>query len=79
MDEQTKLIGERLRELRADIAMAKGVPFYAVLTNADLTALAENRPLSAEEAVKLPGIGERKAKRTLPPFLEEIRNFSEED
>ena len=70
---------ERLRKLRADIAMAKGVPLYAVLTNADLTALAENRPLSAEEAVKLPGIGERKAKRTLPPFLEEIRNFSEED
>ena len=63
---------ERLRELRADVARAKGVPLYAVLTNADLKTLAENRPLTADEAVKLPGIGERKAKRALPPFLDEI-------
>ena len=76
---KSSLLYERLKELRADIARTRGVPLYAVLTNADLTVLAENRPASAEEAVKLPGIGERKAKRILPPFLEEIRNFSEDD
>ena len=55
----------------------RGVPLYAVLTNSDLEQLAEHRPLTADEAVKLPGIGERKAKRILPPFLEAIRQFTE--
>ena len=68
---------ERLRNIRQKIAAARGVPLYTVLTNADLTVLAENMPVTPEEAVKLPGIGERKAKRVLPPFLEEIRQFKE--
>ena len=68
---------ERLRNIRQKIAAARGVPLYTILTNADLTALAENMPVTPEEAVKLPGIGERKAKRVLPPFLEEIRQFKE--
>ena len=70
---------ERLRAIRQQIATVKGVPLYTLLTNADLTALAENCPLTPEEAVKLPGIGERKAKRVLPPFLEEIRKFCGKD
>ena len=49
-----------------------------VLNIGDLTTLAENLPLTAEEAVKLPGIGSHKAKKVLPPFLEEIRKFKEE-
>lgn len=68
---------ERLRAIRQQVAAVKGVPLYAVLTNADLTELAANMPLTPEEAVKLPGIGERKAKRVLPPFLEEIRKYKE--
>ncbi|MBR2372816.1 MAG: HRDC domain-containing protein, partial [Lentisphaeria bacterium] len=70
---------EILKELRRRIAGMRGVPLYAVLTNADLEQLSEKRPLTAEEAVKLPGIGERKAKRILPPFLEAIRQFNESE
>ena len=69
---------EKFRAIRQQIAAVRGVPLYAVLTNADLTTLAENLPLTAEEAVKLPGIGSHKAKKVLPPFLEEIRKFKEE-
>jgi len=65
---------EQLRQLRARIAAARGVPLFAVLTNKDLTSLVEKRPRTAEEAMEIPGIGERKAKRILPPFLEIIRN-----
>ncbi|MBE6386364.1 MAG: RecQ family ATP-dependent DNA helicase [Lentisphaerae bacterium] len=70
---------EKLRNLRQQIAAVRGVPLYAVLTNADLTALAEHRPQTPEEAMLLPGIGSVKAKRTLPPFLEEIRKFEAEN
>ncbi|MBQ7694254.1 MAG: HRDC domain-containing protein, partial [Lentisphaeria bacterium] len=69
---------EQLRQLRAKIAAARGVPLFAVLTNKDLAALAEKRPRTAEEAMEIPGIGERKAKRILPPFLEIIRKYGGE-
>ena len=68
---------DKFRAIRQQLAAARGVPLYAILTNADLTTLTENLPLSAEEAVKLPGIGSHKAKKILPPFLEEIRKFKE--
>ena len=70
------LLYEKLRTIRQQIATLKGVPLYAVLTNADLAALAEHRPLTPDEAVKLPGIGKVKARYTLLPFLEEIRKFT---
>ena len=69
---------EKLRQLRAKIAAARGVPLFAVLTNKDLTSLVEKRPRTAEEAMKIPGIGERKAKRILPAFLEIIRKYDGE-
>ena len=70
---------ERLRIIRQKIALARGVPLYAVLTNADLTALTEHRPKTPEEAMTLPGIGSVKARRTLVPFYEEIRRFEAEN
>jgi ATP-dependent DNA helicase RecQ len=66
---------EKLRAVRLQIAKIRGVVPYMVLSNAVLTALAEHRPATAEEAMKLPGIGPGKARQTLPPFLEAIRQF----
>ena len=66
---------EKLRAVRLQIAKVRGVVPYMVLSNAVLTALAEHRPATAEEAMKLPGIGPGKARQTLPPFLEAIRQF----
>ena len=70
---------ERLRGIRQQMATARDLPLYAVLTNRDLATLVEHLPLTPEEAIKLPGFGEHKAKRILPPFLAEIRKYKEEN
>ena len=70
---------EELRQLRQKIALSRGVPAFAVLTNAGLAALAQYRPRTAEEAMELNGIGPHKAKYILPPFLEIIRRYAEEE
>ena len=68
-----------MRTIRQQMATARDLPLYAVLTNRDLATLVEHLPLTPEEAIKLPGFGEHKAKRILPPFLAEIRKYKEEN
>ena len=51
---------EALREWRAGRAKELGQPAYCVFTDATLTAIAEQRPVSVAALVKIPGIGQRK-------------------
>ena len=64
---------EELRALRGKLADSRGVPPFAVLTNAALTELARRQPLTIEEAMRIPGIGPVKARTVIPIFLEKIR------
>jgi ATP-dependent DNA helicase RecQ len=70
---------ERLRQLRNDLANDKGVPAYRILPNAALQALADQRPVTQEEALGIKGIGYTKARTVVPDFLEEIANWREEN
>jgi ATP-dependent DNA helicase UvrD/PcrA len=51
---------ERLREWRAERAATQRVPPYVVFTDATLRSIAEARPGSIPDLVRLPGIGQRK-------------------
>ncbi len=64
-----------LKDLRFKIAKRESVPQYIVFSNKVLEALVRFRPTSVEEALAIPGIGEGKAQKYLPPFLEAIRTF----
>ncbi len=66
---------ERLRQLRYRLAKAQSVPPFVLLTNRELEDLAELKPLTAQEALGIKGIGPHKAEAVLPPFLEEIQNY----
>jgi len=71
---------ERLKEVRSRLAQeAGGIPSYVIFSNQVLEFLTRLRPNSAEQALKIRGIGKSKAERYLPAFLEEIENFSEEE
>jgi ATP-dependent DNA helicase RecQ len=52
-----------LRAWRARLAREEGVPAYAILTNAELVAIARERPASPRALVAIPGIGRRRAER----------------
>ncbi|MBC7979606.1 MAG: ATP-dependent DNA helicase RecQ [Armatimonadetes bacterium] len=64
-----------LKDLRFRIAKKEGVPQYIVFSNKVLEALVKFAPSSVEQALAIPGIGEGKAQRYLPPFLEAIRTY----
>ncbi|TCK26427.1 Rep family ATP-dependent DNA helicase [Pseudonocardia endophytica] len=54
---------DRLKRWRADTAKQQDVPAYVVLTDATLTAIAEQRPSDPASLVGIPGIGAAKLDR----------------
>ena len=64
-----------LRSLRTEVARSRGVPAFRVLSDAELTALAEKQPLTVEEAMRIKGIGPAKAATVIPLFLDRIRSW----
>ena len=51
----------RLRQLRLELARARGVPPYVIFHDTTLRELASRRPATKAELLDVPGIGERKA------------------
>ena len=63
---------ERLRALRLRRAQEAAVPPYVIFHDATLAAMAAARPVTEEELLALPGIGEKKLATYGKAFLEEI-------
>jgi ATP-dependent DNA helicase RecQ len=66
---------ERLKKLRLDLAREQGnLPAYIIFPDETLRAFARLKPASVEAGRKIRGVGEVKARKYLPAFIEEIRN-----
>jgi ATP-dependent DNA helicase RecQ len=66
---------ERLKRLRYDLAKEQGnVPAYLIFPDETLRAFARLKPASVEAGRKIRGVGEVKAKRYLPAFIEVIKS-----
>ena len=64
---------ERLRKLRLDLARENGnVPAYVIFPDETLRAFARLKPTSVEAGRQIRGVGEVKARRYLPAFIEAI-------
>ncbi|MEY2585442.1 MAG: ATP-dependent helicase RecQ, partial [Verrucomicrobiota bacterium] len=64
---------ERLRKLRLDLAREQGnVPAYIIFPDDTLRAFARLKPASVEAGRQIRGVGEVKAKKYLPAFIEAI-------
>jgi ATP-dependent DNA helicase RecQ len=60
---------EKLKRHRNAVAQAEGVPAYVIFSNQTLEFLTRLRPRSVEQALKIRGIGEKKAREYLADFL----------
>ena len=60
----------RLRQLRLELARARGVPPYVIFHDTTLRELAARRPATIAQLLDIPGIGERKAEVYGPAILE---------
>jgi ATP-dependent DNA helicase RecQ len=66
---------ERLKKLRLDLAREQGnVPAYIIFPDDTLRAFARLKPASVEAGRKIRGVGEVKARRYLPAFIEAINH-----
>jgi ATP-dependent DNA helicase RecQ len=63
----------KLRDLRVTLAGRDNVPPYVVFNNQTLEFLTRLRPATMAAALRIRGIGEKKAEKYLEPFLEVIR------
>src|SRR3989440_5478488 len=64
---------ERLRKLRLDLAREQGnVPAYVIFPDETLRAFARLKPASVEAGRQIRGVGEVKARKYLPAFIEAI-------
>ena len=70
-----RVLFEALRALRRDVAEERGVPTDAVLSDAAIINLANERPLSIAAVAKVSGIGDVRAKDIGPRLIELIRSF----
>ena len=64
---------ERLRGWRSDVATRTQVPAYVVFTDATLAALAERKPATEGDLMKINGIGPRKLELYGPAVLALVR------
>jgi ATP-dependent DNA helicase RecQ len=68
---------ERLRKLRLDLAREQGnVPAYIIFPDETLRAFARLKPASVEAGRQIRGVGEVKARKYLPVFIEAINQSS---
>ena len=64
---------ERLKKVRLDLARENGnVPAFMIFPDETLRALARLKPKTVEAGRKIRGVGEIKAQRYLPAFIEAI-------
>lgn len=65
---------DRLKKLRLDLARQQGnVPAYVIFPDETLSAFARLKPASVEAGRQIRGVGEVKARKYLPAFIEAIR------
>jgi ATP-dependent DNA helicase RecQ len=64
---------EKLKRHRNAIAKAEGVPVYVVFSNQTLEFFTRLKPKSIEAALKIRGVGEKKAVTYLPEFIQVIK------
>lgn len=66
---------ERLKTLRRTLSQQLGVPPYLIFSDATLQDMAEKRPLTDADLLRVSGVGEAKLKRYGDAFIGTVREF----
>ncbi len=67
----------RLKALRNELAVKRGVPAYVIFTDAALRDMAAKRPETSEDFLNVSGVGAAKQKQYGELFTSEIRDFAQ--
>ncbi|MEO0980862.1 MAG: RQC domain-containing protein, partial [Pseudomonadota bacterium] len=75
LDEEDKLLFQRLRRLRTQIARDQNVPPYVVFPDATLAGIASARPVTPDALLSVSGVGQSKLDKYGETFLELVEAF----
>lgn len=75
LDPEDRMLFERLRRLRTQIARDNEVPPYVVFPDATLAGIAKARPVSSDAMLAVSGVGESKLERYGEAFMELVEAF----
>lgn len=75
LDDEDKLLFERLRRLRTQIARDQQVPPYVVFPDATLAGIAAARPVSKDALLQVSGVGQSKLEKYGEAFLDLVEAF----
>jgi len=75
LNDSEKLLFEKLRTMRMDLARAENIPPYIIFHDSVLRRLAKAKPLTREEIMKVDGVGEKTAEKYGLYFLKVITSF----
>jgi len=78
LSETERALFDNLRELRRDIAAAKGVPPYVVFGDVTLEELARVRPSSTDKLLGVRGIGNIKLQEFGQAFIQRIASYCDQ-
>ncbi len=66
---------ERLRELRKRLADDKNIPPFVIFSDATLSDMSQQKPISQAEMLNVSGVGQQKYQQYGEIFIREIRDF----
>ncbi|WP_299476501.1 DNA helicase RecQ [uncultured Roseibium sp.] len=75
LDEDGKLLFQRLRRLRTQIARDQNVPPYVVFPDATLAGIAASRPVSPDALLAISGVGQSKLEKYGEAFIDLVEAF----
>ena len=75
LDPEDRLLFERLRRLRTQIARDNEVPPYVVFPDATLAGIAKARPVAADALLAVSGVGQSKLEKYGREFIELVEAF----
>ena len=78
LDSEANALWERLRTLRRELALEQGVPPYVIFNDATLREMVTYRPRSADELVRIVGVGAVKLERYGADFLSALASHASE-
>jgi len=70
---------QHVKDLRRQVARAKGLPPYVIFGDPSLEDMATKYPISLEELANISGVGKNKAQKFGEPFVQYIEQYVEEN
>ncbi|MTH99685.1 DNA helicase RecQ [Roseibium sp. RKSG952] len=75
LDPEDRILFDRLRRLRTEIARENGVPPYLVFPDATLAGMAQARPVNEDALLRISGVGQSKLEKYGEEFLDLVNAF----